>query len=272
MVVRKRKLQEFYQTVFIAHYILAENVEEEDEAFAAYLERTKYLYAKRYLQSRQPIPKSRHFNGILSEYDDDRFARYSRTSKEMFLELLNLIKDNPVFYQPTGRPQIITDLQLLITLFRLGHSGNAASILEVSSRFGVSDGGTIANCTKRVIKAFCSLSAEIIKWPSSCERRTIAQESGLHGLPNCIAYIDGSHIRLSREPSGDGLSYFNRKQFYSLNLAAVATRDHKIIAFQLGYPGKVHDACVYKSMALYKNPHQFFGHNEYIVGDPAYPI
>uniref|UniRef100_T1J696 DDE Tnp4 domain-containing protein n=1 Tax=Strigamia maritima TaxID=126957 RepID=T1J696_STRMM len=120
----------------------------------------------------------------------------------------------------------------------------------------------MAHCTTRVITAITPLSSRFIKWPTAAERLEISAEMGKKGVPNCIGFIDGSHLRLVSEPVEDGISYFNRKSFYSLNMTAIVNYKKAIIGFQLGFPGKVHDMTVFKSMSIYKNPQLHFRDND----------
>jgi len=84
------------------------------------------------------------------------------------------------------------DLQLAIVLFRLGSSGNSASVRKISTIYGVGDGGTLALFTERVFTAILRLSRKYIYWPKSEDRDNIVSNK----FPYCIGYIDGSDIKL----------------------------------------------------------------------------
>jgi len=43
------------------------------------------------------------------------------------------------------------EIQLAVFLFRVGHNGNGCSYFNIAQKFGIGDGGTIVNITRRVI-------------------------------------------------------------------------------------------------------------------------
>ena len=59
---------------------------------------------------------------------------------------------------------------------------------------------------------------QVIKWPNALEQNEIARENQLlHGLPDIIGALDGTHIRISSCPNEDNDS-INRKKFPSMQL------------------------------------------------------
>jgi hypothetical protein len=62
------------------------------------------------------------------------------------------------------------DEQVLITLYRFGHYGNAASTMKVAHWAGVSY-GTVRNITIRVMTAVCDprFRAAVMPWPNHAE-------------------------------------------------------------------------------------------------------
>lgn len=91
-------------------------------------------------------------------------------------------------------------------------------------------------------------------------------------LPHCIGYVDGTHIVLDEAPVDDPESYFSRKQRYSIQLQAICDKEKRIRNIVVGYPGSVHDARVFSSSEIGKNPLKFFSGSEWIAGDSAYRI
>jgi len=109
------------------------------------------------------------------------------------------------------------DLQLAIVLFRLGSSGNSASVRKISTTFGVGDGGTLALFTERVFTAILRLSRNYIYWPKREEREEIVSNT-FHELPYCIGYIDGSKIKLFEKPPKNHEVYYSRHRIYSVKM------------------------------------------------------
>jgi len=80
-----------------------------------------------------------------------------RVSKDQFLMLLDLIRNDAIFQSTGTKMQYPKDLQLAIVLFRLGSSGNSAFVRQISITIGVGDGGTLALFTEQVFTAILRL-------------------------------------------------------------------------------------------------------------------
>jgi hypothetical protein len=61
-----------------------------------------------------------------------------------------LIKNDSVFDSKT-KGQTPVEIQLAVTLYRFGHTGSGASYGNVAAKFGIGDGGSILDMTKRTI-------------------------------------------------------------------------------------------------------------------------
>lgn len=72
-----------------------------------------------------------------------------------------------------------------MTLFRLGASGDAASVRKIATLFGIGDGGTIDKITKRVFGAILDVESEFLYWPRRNERRQIILDT-FDEMPHCI--------------------------------------------------------------------------------------
>jgi hypothetical protein len=86
--------------------------------------------------------------------------------------------------------------------------------------------------------------------------------------------VDGTHIAISA-PTKDSADYINRKGFHSINVQAMC--DHTTCFTDIfgGYPGKVHDARVFKNSPLFDSiggQDGRFPDNSYLLGDGAYPL
>lgn len=85
----------------------------------------------------------------------------------------------------------------------------------------------------------------------------------------CVGAIDGCHIRIVC-PRALHEQYYNRKQFYSINLQALVDDTGKFIDILSGYPGSVHDSRIFRNSTLFQRqlypPEGYF-----IIGDSGYP-
>lgn len=59
------------------------------------------------------------------------------------------------------------------------------------------------------------------------------------GFPNIVCAVDGIHIPIMRPHCDNPLAYFNRKQFYFVNLAGFCDSQRQ---FCHSHPGSWHDA------------------------------
>jgi hypothetical protein len=87
---------------------------------------------------------------LLDEWRLDHPELYQcklRVSQEVFAEIVELIKDHPIFHNNSTKPQLPVQIQLAIFLNAAGHYGNAAIAQDMAVWAGVSK-GTIYNCYK----------------------------------------------------------------------------------------------------------------------------
>lgn len=95
------------------------------------------------------------------------------------------------------------------------------------------------------------LSRKFIVWPDHDAQEQISRviyESS--GLPNCIGFIDGTHIGLSFLPNGDK-DYINRKGYPSIQLQLVVDDKMMIRDTYVGWPDCVHDDRVYRNYPIF---------------------
>jgi hypothetical protein len=116
-----------------------------------------------------------------------------------------------------------------------------------------------------------------VQWPTG--ERAQAVVSGfkdMRGIDGVIGAIDGTHISISA-PKKEPADYINRKGFHSLNFQAVCDHTTCFTDIFAGYPGKVHDARVFKNSPLFESVSGHggpfpFPDNTFIIGDGAYPL
>lgn len=93
---------------------------------------------------RHSVPKSQQFlMNVLPNLDENRFRQITRVNWTNFKLILELIKDDEVFHGPRSCLQFPVEMQLIIVLYRLGSSGEGASVAKIASLFGIGDGGTV---------------------------------------------------------------------------------------------------------------------------------
>ncbi|XP_044019740.1 putative nuclease HARBI1 [Aphidius gifuensis] len=160
----------------------------------------------------------------------------------------------------------------LLTVYYLA---NTETFREISDRFDLTMSS--AHCVlQNTLDFIISLQDEYLVWPHNREdKRDISQRfSEIQNINGVIGAIDGCHIRIKRlmEQQRD---YFNRKQFHSIVIQAVATSNYVsniITDVHIGEPGSMHDSRVLRRSPLYAaahdNPDFFDGY--FLLGDSAY--
>ncbi|KAF8816578.1 hypothetical protein BYT27DRAFT_7220661 [Phlegmacium glaucopus] len=238
------------------------------------------LYKDRYTGPRRDIPKTQeNLRLLLDDYHKhfpDIFRSYTRITPECFDDLVNSIKDHPVFHNNSNNPQMAVKEQVAIALYRFGHYGNAASTMKVALWAGVSY-GTVRNITIRVMTALCDprFRAAIMPWPNPEEiERAKAWVEG----NSCPAWrdgwwmVDGTLVPLFQRPHHFGNTFFDRKSNYSMNVQVINRPDLKIIDYGIGYPGSQHDATAWRETRLPPEHEQLFGPGDFVWADSAYPL
>ncbi|XP_065415196.1 uncharacterized protein LOC135973886 [Chrysemys picta bellii] len=103
------------------------------------------------------------------------------------------------------------------------------------------------------------------------------------GFPNCRGAIDGTHIPILA-PVHLASEYINRKGYFFMVLQALVDHCGRFIDINVGWPRKVHDACIFWNTGLFRKlqagtffPDQKLTIGEVempivILGDPTYPL
>ncbi|CAB5115130.1 unnamed protein product [Rhizophagus irregularis] len=225
----------------------------------------------RYLEPRlYRVVKSKHWwQNVLPFYDITRFKKILRMHPHSFQQLANLIRSHHVFSSQGNKPQACVEFQLAVFLCRLGSTG---SLFEVCSRFGIGE-GTVILYTKRVIQAILAKKKRFVKWPTSEERKKVNEGfENLGGLKNVIGAVDGTYIPMRNAPNKDPEVYFTRKKRYAIHCQGIVNDRGIFTSFDVGWPGSVHDARVYRNSSFYKDYSHLIQDDDYLLGDSAYPI
>ena len=201
------------------------------------------------------------------------FFRISRTSFQYSYELIcalcqeRSIRGILCREGSGGSPQKPLQDRLLVMLWYLSSQDRYSSVAD---RFGICE--STANTAIRNLMLFTKeyLVERLITWPSNHEQLEIG---GIYeetkNFPGIRGFIDGSHIAI-RKPEIRGFDYYNRKDFYFVILQAVCREDLRFTDIYVGWPGKVHDARVFRNSPLYADGHVKCG-GGHILADSAYP-
>ena len=228
------------------------------------------LSEQRYFNPRTYVSKSSYwYNEILPSYDDKRFKKILRMTSESFKKLVQLISSHDIFKSNSQRKQAPVELQLALFLHRLG---SRSDIFNICSKFGIAE-GTVILYTKRVVKAIIAQKHLFVQWPKR-EKRSFTHRGFqlIGGFENVIGAVDGTHVILNEKPSKSPELYFNRKKCYSIHCQGIVDFQGIFINYDIGWPGSVHDAKVYKNSHFFKNKDELIIDDDFLLGDSAYPI
>lgn len=135
----------------------------------------------------------------------------------------------------------------------LNYLAHGTTYGQIGEQFGVSKSSVcviMEQVSDALVYVFKDLNADA-RFPSN-PTDIKALEAGFRkiwGLPGAVGAIDGSHFPILR-PSKNGDDYLNRKKYYSVVGLFVANADCYCVDFVVGWPGGVHDARVWRNMAL----------------------
>jgi len=230
-----------------------------------------HTHARRYLRrDRGGVAKTgAWFRMVFYSASEERFRNHFRVSRSTFLTLKNLLltRARPVISCRRGGAQVKLELQHAITLFHLGHYGNACSVDAVADLFGVSVGAVIES-TRRGVKVLAGAAPQHIRWPNAQRRATLsAFAAEKHGFQHCIGATDGTTVPLAYQPALQPWTYFDRKQRYSLNGLFTCRWDCCITNVVLGCTGAAPDAFVQSTAEWHRRPNIFFSVKKLLLGD-----
>ena len=209
-----------------------ETLEEACQQFNVDMNVILALHETRYLNGREHrVPKSGQLH-LAWEYAEDpadhaRFAQMLRVSPHVFQTILSLIQHHPVFTNHSNVAQAPVEVQLAVTLYRMGRYGNGASIQDIARVAGCSE-GSVENYTAHCFDAIESLQQifvrKLTQEEKEWEKQWIDEHLGFKGAwrDGWLMY-DGTIVVLYQRPGLNGDAYYTRKSNYGLNVQVYFT-------------------------------------------------
>lgn len=209
-------------------------------------------------------------NSLLESYYNGTDREFRRTFGFNQMEFQRIVEELSCYFDRFSDKALPYDLQVAIYLNRFV---SRSSTVELSLKFGVSE-GSIINCSNRVSDAIIEiLKPSTVGWPNRDQKAKIKEEFFKnYGIDDVIGVIDGSHIPLFEAPKVDRDVYVSRKKRFGLQIQAIC--DHRLLVYdyEIGWPASVHDARVFENSSAFKNRRELFNGSERILADSAYPI
>lgn len=220
-------------------------------------------------QQRLPRPERvfRDRTNPFDLYSPEAFRLRYRLKKETTQQLIEEVRANLV--SETQRNKAISpELQVLVFLRFLASSQFYNSVGDLH---GISS-SSVCRILKRVSDVVASLHGNYINMPPPEDiHRTKRAFYEVAGFPGVIGLIDCTHIKLVfNVPPGNAGNYFNRKQFYSINVQIVSDNKYRILDIVARWPGSVHDSRIWNNSRICADL-EAGRFNGYILGDSGYP-
>ncbi|CAM4579078.1 unnamed protein product [Lepidochelys olivacea] len=214
---------------------------------------------------------------VLQVWDDSQWLQNFRKRKGTFMELCDLLSPALRRMNTKIRAALTVEKQVAIALWKLA---TPDSYRSVGNQFGVGK-STVGAAVMQVAHAIKDLLISRVVTLGNVQ--VIVDGFAAMGFPNCGGAIDRTHIPILA-PEHQAGEYINRKGYFSIVLQALVDHNGCFTNIDVGWPGKVHDARIFRNSGLFQKlqegtlfPDQkkTFGDVEMpivILGDPAYPL
>ena len=133
-------------------------------------------------------------------------------------------------------------------------------------------------CVGRILNLVIQhLWPKYIKWPDRNRQKEISDHYNiLHGFPGVIGSLDGTKIAIKRPRRYDNDYYNGRDKQHTISLQAVALPNLTFSWFDVGCPGRIHDARAFRLSDLdYRAGDdisaRFSSKDYHLLADAAYP-
>ncbi|CAM5112850.1 unnamed protein product [Natator depressus] len=197
--------------------------------------------------------------------------------KGTFMELCDLLSPALRCKNTKMRAALTVEKQVAIALWKLAMPD---SYWSVGNQFGVGK-STVGASVMQVANAIKDLLLSRVVTLGNVQ--VIVNGFAAIGFPNCGGAIDGTHIPILA-PEHQASEYINRKGYFSIVLQALVDHKGRFTNINVGWPGKVHDASIFRNSGLFQKLQEgtLFPDQKIIVGDvempmvilgdPAYPL
>ncbi|KAG6936015.1 hypothetical protein G0U57_013529 [Chelydra serpentina] len=187
--------------------------------------------------------------------------------KGTFLELCELLSPALKRQDTQMRAALTIQKRVAIALWKLAMPDSYRS---VANQFGVGK-STVGVAVMQLANAIVDLLLSKVVTLGNVQ--VIIDGFTAMGFPNCGGAIDGTHIPILG-PDHQGSQYINRKGYFSMVLQALVDHKGHFTNISIEWPGKVHDARVFKNSGLFRWLQEgiYFPDYKITVGDVEMPI
>ncbi|XP_052782913.1 putative nuclease HARBI1 [Mya arenaria] len=193
------------------------------------------------------VPRPRVFRDRSNPLEDLReeeiFARY-RFRPDTIYFIVDLCQ---AAARDTGRCFAIPLVLCVLSYLRFLATG--AFQLTVGDTVNLSQ-PTVSRVCRQVGQVLSALADRYISFPSGDRVRQVKQQFGaMAGFPNVVGVIDCTHVSI-KKPSANPEDYIGRKGIPTINVQAVCDASYRITSAVVMWPGRTHDARIWRQCAL----------------------
>nr|XP_048696075.1 neuropilin and tolloid-like protein 1 isoform X2 [Caretta caretta] len=214
---------------------------------------------------------------VMQVWDDDQWLQNFRMRKATFTGLCEELAPTLQHKDTRLRAALTVEKRVAIEVLKLA---SPDSYLSVANQFGVRK-STIGIMLLQLCRAINRILLRRSVTPGNVH--DIVDGFAQMCFPNCGGAIDGTHIPILA-PAHLASEYVNQKGYFSMVLQVLVDHLGSFIDINAGWPGKVHDICIFRNTGLFRKlqagtlfPDQEITIGEVempfvILGDPAYPL
>ncbi|CAM5148172.1 unnamed protein product [Eretmochelys imbricata] len=182
---------------------------------------------------------------VMQVWNDEQCLQNFQMRKATFMGLCEELGPTLWHKDTRLRDALMVEKQVAIAIWKLA---TPDSYRSVANQFGVGK-----STTGIVLMQVCRAISRILL------RRTVTLDNAhdivngfaLMSLPNCGGAIDGMHIPILA-PAHLASQYVNQKWYFSMVLQALVDHRGHFIDINAGWPGKVHDPCIFRNTGLFR--------------------
>ncbi|CAM5165886.1 unnamed protein product [Natator depressus] len=204
---------------------------------------------------------------VLQVWDDSQWLRNFRMHKGTLMELCDLLSPDLRCKNTKIRATLTVEKQVAIALWKLAMPDRYWS---VGNQFGVGK-STVGAAVMQVPHAIKDLLISRVVTLGNVQ--VIVDGFAAMGFPNYGGAIDGTHIPILA-PEHKAGEYINHKGYFSIVLQALVDHKGHFTNINVGWPGKVHDARIFRNSGLFQKLQEgtLFQYQKITVGDVEMPI
>ncbi|XGW22552.1 hypothetical protein V3C99_005072, partial [Haemonchus contortus] len=192
--------------------------------------------------------RTKTFDDYLAVFDNHHFQHYTRLSPTEFERLHEYLAPSLQHRTTYAHMHHISSRQRLFIFMRFVGHGHTFEALSKEVHHGRS---MVQGIVFEVASAIRSVLYREAFPPFTRQHlEEVANKTQVrYDYPRAAGFMDGKHINI-KKPARSGALYYNYKGTHSIILLALVDCDYRILAFDVGAPGRMGDTGVYRRSTI----------------------